>query len=273
MSQPAPTIFIHTALFCEASPLIEHFRLRKDLTSRPFELYHRDEICLTITGIGKCAMAAGVAYTIARTNDAERPVLLNIGIAGHADHELGSVFLAGKIIDAETQKNFYPPLAFSPPCPIETVRTLSLPHLDYKDADLYDMEASAFYETAVRFSTGELIHAVKVVSDNRLAPADNIRPKHVKALITEQLPVIETLLTELRRLRGLLVSGGPRQLQVWLDCFRFTANERQQLRSLLLRWECLTGGKSIEIDKTKFVTAKDVLAWLVRQIDSAEYTL
>ncbi|MGR8942283.1 MAG: hypothetical protein ACU83P_11910, partial [Gammaproteobacteria bacterium] len=167
MTQAAPTIFIYTALPCEASPLIEHFKLRKDLTSQPFEVYRRDRICLTVTGIGKCAMAAGVAYTLARTSAAEKPILLNIGIAGHAENQLGSIFLAGKIIDADTQRNYYPPLVFSPPCPVETVRTLSRPQSDYAETHLYDMEASAFYETAARFSTGELIHSLKVVSDNR----------------------------------------------------------------------------------------------------------
>ncbi|MDD1611653.1 MAG: hypothetical protein LUQ57_00775, partial [Methylococcaceae bacterium] len=107
MSKPAQTVFIHTALPCEARPLIEHFRLKKDLSSHPFEVYSQDGICLVVTGIGKCAMAAGVAYTQARMVAAEKPILLNVGIAGHSDHDVGRVFLAGKIIDADTQRNYY----------------------------------------------------------------------------------------------------------------------------------------------------------------------
>ncbi|HSN23762.1 MAG TPA: hypothetical protein VLS45_06290 [Methylomicrobium sp.] len=273
MAKIAPTIFFFTALPCEASPLIERFKLKKDLTSQAFDVYLREEICLTITGIGKCAMAAGVAYTLARMSAAENPILLNIGIAGHAVHDLGSVFLAGKIIDAETLRNYYPPLLFSPPCPVETVRTQSRPQLDYTETHLHDMEASAFYETAVRFSTGEVVHCLKIVSDNRLAPAENVQPKLATALIAGQLRVVDALLAELRPLQGLLDSPEPRQLRQLLDLFHFTAHERRQLRNQMLRWECLTDGQRLEIDPAAFRNAKDVLLWLTRQIDSVEYTL
>jgi adenosylhomocysteine nucleosidase len=273
MSKSARTIFIHTALLCEARPLIEHFRLKKDLSSHPFELYGNDRICLTVTGLGKSAMAAGIAYTQVKAGLPDNPILLNVGIAGHADHGLGSAFLAGRIIDADTSKKYYPPLAFSPPCAVGTIRTGSRPQLDYTEPHLYDMEASAFYETSVRFTTGELIQCLKVVSDNRQTPADQIRPKQAAEWIAAQLPVLEALLAELERLRRTISSAEPEQLRNLLDHVHFTANERQQLRQQLARWDCLTGGKPLEIEDIAFGNGKAVLAWLARQIDALDFVL
>jgi adenosylhomocysteine nucleosidase len=273
MPKSARTIFIHTALPCEARPLIDRFRLKKNLDSHPFELYQNDRICLTVAGIGKCAMAAGVAYTQARAGGADAPILLNVGIAGHAEHEVGSVFLAGKIADADTLKNFYPPLAFLPPCALETVRTGSRPQLDYSTPHLYDMEASAFYETAARFSTGELVQCLKVVSDNRQAPAIRMQPRQVTELIAGQLPVLDRLLVELCSLRDAISSPEPRQLKVLLGLFHFSVSEQRQLRSQLSRWECLTDGRRLEIDEGSFRNGKDVLLWLARQIDAVDYVL
>jgi adenosylhomocysteine nucleosidase len=273
MSKSAPPIFIHTALSCEARPLIEHFRLKKDLSSHPFELYGNDRICLTVTGLGKCAMAAGIAYAQARAGLPDNPIMLNIGIAGHADHGLGRAFLVGRIIDADTSKKYYPPLSFLPPCAIETIRTASRPQLDYTQPHLYDMEASAFYETAVRFTTGELIQCLKVVSDNRQTPADQIQPKRAAEWIAAQLPVLEALLAELERLREAISSAEPDHLRCLSDRIRFTASERQQLRQQLLRWDCLTDGKSLEIEDIAFGNGKEVLAWLTRQIDALDFVL
>jgi adenosylhomocysteine nucleosidase len=273
MPKSAQTIFIHAALPCEARPLIEHYRLKKDLSSHAFETYCNGRVCLTVTGIGKCAMAAGVAYTLARAGAIDKPVMLNVGIAGHADHDLGRAFLADKIIDSDTAKNYYPPLVFSPPCPVETVRTGSRPYLEYAEPHLYDMEASAFYETATRFSTGELIQCLKVVSDNRQTPAEQIQPKRVAEWIAAQLPVLDALLAELGRLQDSISLAEPRQFKSLVDRFHFTANERQQLRNQLLRWDCLTEGELLDVDQAGLRSGKEVLAWLARQIDSIGYIL
>ncbi|MGJ0485820.1 MAG: hypothetical protein ACR65R_15010 [Methylomicrobium sp.] len=273
MPKSTRTIFIHTALPCEARPLIAHFRLKKDLISHPFEIYSHDGVCLTITGIGKCSMAAGVAFTQARAGDPDKPIMLNVGIAGHPDHDLGCAFMAGKIIDADTSKNYYPPLAFPPPCEVETVRTGSRPNLDYTEPHLYDMEASAFYETAMRFSTGELIQCLKVVSDNRQTPAEYIQPKQVAEWIAAQVPALDALLAELCRLQDSISSADPRQLKPLLDHFHFTSNERQQLKQQLSRWDCLTEGELLDLNKADFRNGKEVLRWLAQQVDSLDYSL
>ena len=98
-------VFIYTALPCEAKALISRLQLKKNLHIRPFAIYTNAEICLTVTGPGKCAMAAGVAYSQAIFSNIAHPVLLNVGIAGHYDSSLGQMFIAEKISDKNTLVN------------------------------------------------------------------------------------------------------------------------------------------------------------------------
>jgi len=268
-----PRIFIYAALPCEAKPLVEHFKLKKDTTIQPFAVYLNQDICLTVTGLGKSAMAAGVAYSQALFASVEHPVLVNIGIAGHIDHVLGSLFLIDKITDVDSLKSYYPPVAFTPPCPTANIRTVSRPQPVYDREHLCDMEASAFYETAVRFSTGELIHCLKVISDNELSPAENIQPKQVEALIAAHVATIETLLKELSRLAALITAPEPDRFEQLIQRYHFTASEQGQLKNRLSRWAVLTNNTIPELDESQLHKAKDVLSWLDRQINKLEFSL
>ena len=85
-----PDVFIYTALPCEAKPLVAHLRLKKEIGIQPFAVYCNDKLCLTITGLGKNAMAAGVAYTQALYAGIENPILINLGVAGHQSRTIGT---------------------------------------------------------------------------------------------------------------------------------------------------------------------------------------
>ena len=273
MQPNSPRIFIYAALPCEAKPLVEHFNLKKDTTVQPFAVYLNHDICLTVTGLGKSAMAAGVAYTQALFASVEHPVLVNIGIAGHKDHAVGGLFLIDKITDTDSQKNYYPPLVFTPPCPTANIQTVSRPQLSYDKHHLCDMEASAFYETAARFSTGELIHCLKIISDNESSPADNIQPKQVASLIAAHVAAVETLLAELSRLAALITAPEPRLFEELIQRYHFTASEQGQLKNRLSRWSALTQQQIPELDETRLRKGKDVLFWLDQQISQIEFFL
>jgi adenosylhomocysteine nucleosidase len=273
MPQKPPRIFIYAALPCEAKPLVEHFNLKKDTTIQPFAVYVNQAICLTVTGLGKSAMAAGVAYTQALFATVEHPVLINIGIAGHKDYAVGRLFLIDKITDADSQKSYYPPLVFTPPCPTANIQTVSRPLLVYDRQHLCDMEASAFYETAVRFSTGELIHCLKVISDNELSPAENIQPKQVESLIAAHVAAIETLLEELSRLAALVTVPESKLFEELTQRYHFTASEQGQLKNRLSRWSALTRQPIPEFDETRLRRGKDVLGWLDQQLSQIEFSL
>ena len=266
-------IFIYTALPCEAKPLVEHFSLKKDVTVQPFGVYLNHDICLTVTGLGKSAVAAGVAYTQALFASVEHPIMLNIGIAGHKDHQLGGLFLIDKIIDVDSQKSYYPSLIFTLPCSTGSIKTSSKPQFNYDELHLCDMEASAFYETAVRFSSSELILCLKVISDNQLSPIENIQPKQVAALIAAHLATVESLLVRTVALAELITTPEPRQFEQLILRYHFTVNERMQLKNQLSRWNVVTNHQSLELDETRLHSGKDVLRWLDAQINNTDYYL
>ena len=273
MRPNAHKIFIYTALPCEAKCLVEHFGLKKDVTVQPFTVYLNHDICLTVTGVGKSAMAAGVAYTQALFASVEHPVMLNIGIAGHKYYSLGSLFLIDKIIDVDSQKNYYPSLNVTPPCPTGSIQTSSKPQLNYDQLHLCDMEASAFYETAVRFSSSELILCLKVISDNQISAVENIQPKQVAALIAAHLVTIESLLARAAALAELINTPEPRQFKYLIQRYHFTVNERMQLKNQLSRWNVVTNHQSLEIDEIRLHSSKDVLRWLDMRINNADFYL
>ncbi len=277
MQQPLPRIFIYAALPCEAKPLVEHFKLKKDTAVQPFAIYFNKDTCLTVTGLGKSSMAAGVAYSQALFGSAPHPVLVNIGIAGHKHHAVGGLFLVDKITDIDSQKSYYPPLVFMPPCPTANVQTVSRPQLNYDREHLCDMEASAFYETAVRFSTGELIHCLKVVSDNESSPAENIQPKQVAQLIAAHVAAIETILAELSHLATLITAPESKLFGELTQRYHFTVSEQGQLKNQLSRWAALSRNQAPEFetlfDQAQLHKGKDVLAWLDRQINNIEFSL
>jgi nucleoside phosphorylase len=273
MHQYAHKIFIYTALPCEAKPLVEHFGLKKDVTVRPFAVYLNHGICLTVTGIGKNAMAAGVAYTQALFASVEHPVMLNIGIAGHKDHPLGGLFLIDKIIDVDSQKSYYPSLIFTPPCPTGSIQTLLRPKLSYDQQHLCDMEASAFYETAVRFSSSELIICLKVISDNQLSPVENIQAKQVAALIAAHLAKVESILSRAVALAELITKPESRFFEQLTERYHFTVNERMQLKNQLSRWNVVTNRQSLEFDETHLHSGNEVLRWLGLRINNTDFYL
>ena len=273
MRQYAHKIFIYTALPCEAKPLVEHFNLRKDVTVQPFAVYLNHDICLTVTGLGKSAMAAGVAYTQALFATVEHPVMLNIGIAGHKDYPLGDLFLIDKIIDVDSHRSYYPSLIFTPPCPTGSIQTLSKPRPNYEQSHLCDMEASAFYETAVRFSSSELILCLKVISDNQLSPVENIQPKQVAILIAAHLASIESLLTRAVAKAESITTPEPKLFEQLIQRYHFTVNERMQLKNQLSRWNVVTDHQSLGFDETPLHSGKDVLRWLDVKINNTGFYL
>jgi len=274
MAHPnAHKIFIYTALPCEAKPFVQHFGLKKEVTVQPFAVYCNHDMCLTVTGLGKSAMAAGVAYTQALFASVEHPVLLNIGIAGHKDHALGGLFLMDKIIDRDSQKSYYPSLIITPPCPTGSIQTSSKPQLQYDKAHLCDMEASAFYETAVRFTSSELILCLKVISDNQQASVETIQPKQAALSMAAHLFTVEDLLMRAVALAELVTPPELKLFEQLIQRYYFTVNERMQLKSQLSRWNVVTHHRPLDIDQAGLKCARDVLRWLDARINGTDFYL
>lgn len=269
----SPSIFVFAALNCEAKPLIRSWKLKKHPNKHPFTIYADDQRAVIITGIGKVAMACAVGYTLASFPESRQPILINLGIAGHRQHSLSSLFLADKIVDGDTGKKFFPQLPFSAPCPTLTVTTQTHPCDDYAENCLHDMEAAAFYETAVKFSTVELIHCLKIVSDNERSSLNNISETLVEEWCGRQLAEINSLLAQLSSLRQSLPTMDLTLYQQLLGQFHFTATNALKLKALLERWQLLMADEPLLWQATNPKSGKELLAWIEKRLDDTAFFL
>ncbi|MCF7970774.1 MAG: hypothetical protein K9L22_06360 [Methylococcaceae bacterium] len=265
---PESSCYFFAALPCEAKSLIEHFKLKKELSVSAFTIYRGANITLTVTGLGKSAMAAGVGYTLALFPAVSLPVMLNIGIAGHKNHVLGTVFVAQKIIDRDSNRSFYPQLVTPPPCATQLITTVSQAQLNYSADMLYEMEASAFYETAIRFSSSELIQCIKVISDNEDNTSSQIKPAQVSEWIKNALPIIENYCQQLTKLASLVQTTDIMGYTEIISQWRFSSSEKMQLQSLLNKRALLTSCKTLDLTALAPATGKAVLNLLRNEIDA-----
>ncbi|MDD4914773.1 MAG: hypothetical protein PHW13_07020 [Methylococcales bacterium] len=269
----SPSIFVFAALLCEVKPLIQSERLKPLPGKHPFTIYAGDEYRVVVSGMGKVAMAGAVAYTLALYPDASHPLLLNLGIVGSRHESLGMLFLADKILDCETGKKFYPPLAFKIACRTAAVMTVTAPQTGYAEAGLYDMEASAFYEMASRFGSSELIHSLKIVSDNAQSSPENISPQRVEAWVAGNLVPIRTLVADLLNLRLCLPRGDDSLYRELAAQYHFSASNAVRLKGLLQNWQVLNPDCRPNLDGVGIANGKALIAHMEQLLGTAEFYL
>jgi adenosylhomocysteine nucleosidase len=266
--RPSSEPFAHfvVALPAEARPLISHYRLKRRQGDDAFAIFDRDGISLTVSGIGKAATAAAVGYTHVLYGRRRQAVWLNVGVAGQRDAPLGSVWLGHKITDAASERSWYPGICFRAHCGSAEIRTVARPETTYAADCLYDMEASSFFESASRFATGELVHTLKVISDNRHSTIDAIDPAHVSGYVEGAIEIILHTKQALRRLAAESVGRLPLDYDAWTARWHFTHQQEQQLRELLRRWNVLA--RQIPVPEPPVLQrSRDVLLWLRRLVD------
>jgi len=268
-----PTLYLFTALECEAKPLIKHFDLKKELNTQHFSLYKNDTMVLTITGVGKVSMAAAIGYTFALFPKIARPVIINIGIAGHKTRSLGDLVLVSKSIDTDSEKIFYPQLIGNNLPESGEVITFSKPCTDYQINYLSDMEASAFYESALKFSTSELVHSIKIISDNETSSINEIRSKIVTEWIASQIPEIENLIQHWVKLSLLIKPVELNEYTEILNKCHFSVGSQMKLKTLLQRWNVLSMDSWSNLCPPKPRNSKDILKKLEADINSLELYL
>lgn len=142
---------IHTALYPEAKPIIEYFKL-KQFQTQPYKVYKNKDIVLCVSGIGKiktinCLEDIFMNYSFSKA--------FNIGIAGCKDEtiSIGTPFCIENKIDTLEKAG---------------LTTVDQP-LDTKDklnTLLVDMEAEYFKAISLKYLDQDNIYIIKVVSDH-----------------------------------------------------------------------------------------------------------
>jgi len=237
------------ALPCEAKPLIRHYRLKKRRDCHAFPVYLNAHIALIVSGSGKTSAAAACAFLQVYTGNRSDAVWINLGIAGHSNAEVGTMFVVDKITDAETLHNWYPQSVFKVGLPSACLKTVACVEKEYSEALLYDMEAAGFYPTALRFSTAELVHCIKLVSDNAVSGRSEITRAWVTELMTAAVESVVLFASELLDIAAQITSDDCDQaLQAILQKAHFSQSQSQQLNQLLKRYQILSGEPQMPVE-------------------------
>lgn len=265
-------INIVVALATESRPLIEHFRLSQDSSATGFRVFRGDQIRLVVTGLGRVPCAAGVATlgALEARDCAGMSAWLNVGIAGHASYEVGEGVHAVRILEAATGRSWYPPRLVDLPGRGETLCTVETPETRYVDPYVYDMEASAFYATALRYSTAEVVQAYKIISDNRGNGVDTVLRRRVRDAIVEHLDALEQAVAALSALSAEINATRPRleELDRILQRWHFSVTQRHRLEGLLRKWRVLYPDAAVmDAELNRCPSARSVLAEIEDRLD------
>jgi len=264
------------ALKCEAKSLIANYRLKKCTESESFPLFISQDksTSLTISGIGKINAAAATAFTHAYLQTGKPDIWLNIGVGGHRELEIGEITLAHKIIDQTNQYTWYPQILFSPHCQSMEISSCDQPVTEHGSAFLsesvLEMEAAGFYVTACRFATSELVHVIKIISDNKQHSADKISASFVDNLVKNKLSDIDQILASLHLLAKDIETPAdvPKYYRQIIEQWHFTHAERNLLKSCLNRWQVLCPDENPMNEFDESLNGKDVIHQITNKLDT-----
>lgn len=197
-TQVKPTVLLVVALPVEARPLIDCYQLKACHLLTVFNLYQSSDhpVALVVSGIGKVNSAMATAWALAQCPMIKS--ILNVGVAGGSHHSIGSIWLANKVTDGDTGYSTYPMMTDIYPIESTALLTVAKPMAAPENA-LVDMEASGFLQAATRFCPQELVHCLKIVSDNTQQSHHQLDGKQIGQLLTAALPVIDRMVDKLNQ--------------------------------------------------------------------------
>ena len=194
-----PQIIIHCALAAEAKSLINRLALRRLPCSNPAKLFGSEDGCLLllISGVGIMNSAMSCSW-LAGERDCSQALWLNTGIAGHSDFSIGSLCWASSVEGVISDKKHYSYLVPGLEAMVDNctpLLTCLQPQTNYAAMNgLVDMEAWGMYQCALRITSLEKIHSVKIISDNSSSDLKSIDRDYVIDLYNKNLERIELII-------------------------------------------------------------------------------
>ena len=191
-------------------------------------------MCCVISGIGKLNSTAATAWIAALYQQSGSIAWINIGTAGSKSLAIGSAWSINKITDVESNRRAYPVPLIDTELPAGHCLTHNQADNQYHHQFLSDMEASAFFDTATRFSSAELVHCIKIISDNKDTPCDKDKNR-VSQLIQQNITPIVKFSEKLEQLNQqmLQLEISESDWQRFLTLAHFSQTQKSQLRSCL----------------------------------------
>ena len=161
-------LYIVTALYIEAKPLISLFNLKKDNTYTKFQVFSNENIKLIISGTGKIKSATALTYLISNKDIKENEYIINIGFIASLNNnsQLGDIVYISKIQNAYSDTTFYPEMIYKHNFLEGSLTTFDkIIENKIENVEYIDMEAYGFFQTASIFFKKDKIIVLKIVSD------------------------------------------------------------------------------------------------------------
>ena len=161
-------LYIVTALYIEAKPLISLFNLKKDNTYTKFQVFSNENIKLIISGTGKIKSATALTYLISHKDIKENDYIINIGFIASSNNnsQLGDIVYISKIQNAYSDTTFYPEMIYKHNFLEGSLTTFDkIIENKIENIEYIDMEAYGFFQTASIFFKKDKIFLLKIVSD------------------------------------------------------------------------------------------------------------
>ena len=267
-----PCLNIMLALSCEAKPLIDFYRLSKQSSGAYPHFYKAAQhdrayaINLVVSGIGTINMAAACGWIGAHTSK-QRTAWLNIGTAGHATLALGEIAQVQRSMQLHAERAYYPPRVakwLGQGC---SLLSYNAPCVQYPAEQAVDMEASALFAIATRFTSAELVQSLKVISDNEQSGIENLNANRISELVAPHVSQIDSFASALMALLpSEEVRADPMSLISALHC---THSQRQQYLDLFGKLENV--GQPVE-RLSKLVKSADSMRAVLQKLLQLQQT-
>ena len=262
------------ALLPEAKPLIEKLEMKLLSRDTLHPIYNNETGTdwLVISGVGQLNAASGSATLYQSCPKANTAIWVNIGIAGGSIAGIGELFYINSIRKEHKTRTFYP--FIFPNIKIKNVSlvTYDSPQKNYNQDYIFDMEAWAFYETIQKRVNREFIAVFKVLSDNSEASMKGLTKLNIFNLINDKLEFLESFRIKAQTLSGdeFRRQSNPEIFDQLINKFHFTFTQKQQLKSLIKRWNVLLPGKSLNSVMENKESAKAILGHIKEILDEIE---
>ncbi len=251
------------ALRPEANALIQKFNLKSFSNHLNFPIYinRKNGHALVISGVGSIKSAVATMYLNNTFKPGQFVAWINIGIAGHFQGPVGTLFQAIKVVNNDNGKSFFPGLRFSKLAEPAELYTVSSPENEFTLPVLYDMEAAGFCEIAPSLSCNELTFVMKIVSDTSEHSQSLVTKKMIADLFKKNSSIIDNLLQAIVKIvdRERARLGDSIEMDGIMGSLHFTETNRLRFRKIYKKWWCLFPNESLVDRAQKASSAKDLM--------------